>query len=80
MRLELVENDFFTNTRIKAIPILKVIGDADLYCVDESSQISIYRHEENKTEPTNMTFWEVLEFELKELKKRKESKIKEGKH
>jgi len=75
MRLEVVGKEFFANTGIKAVPILKVIGDADLYCVNESSLISIYRHEENKIEPTDMTFWEVLEFELKELKERKNRKI-----
>jgi len=79
MRLEVAGNEFFAKTGIKAIPILKVIGDADLYCVEESSKISIFRHEENKAEPANMTFWEVLEFELKELKERKERKIREGK-
>ena len=80
MRLEVAGNEFFANTGIKAIPILKVIGDADVYCVDESSKISIYRHEENNTEPVNKTFWDVLEFELKELKERKERKIREGAH
>jgi len=80
MRLEVVGNEFLVNTGIKATPILKVIGDADLYCVDGSSQIVIYRHEENKAEPVKMTFWEVLEFELKELKERKERKIKESRH
>ena len=77
MRLEVVANDFLENTGIKAAPILKVIGDADLYCVDENGIIVIYRHEENSIESINMTFWEVLEFELKELKQRKERKIKE---
>lgn len=80
MKLEVAGLEFIANTGIKAIPILKVIGDADVYCVDESSQVSRYRHEENEIEPANMTFWGVLEFELKELKERKERKIKKAKH
>ena len=79
MRLEVAGNKFFAKTGIKATPILKVIGDADVYCVDERSQIVIYRHEENNVEFTNMIFWEVLEFELIKLKERKDRRIKEDK-
>jgi hypothetical protein len=78
MRLDVVGKEFFENTGMKAVPILRIIGDADLYCVDENSQIVRYRHEENNLEPIDMKFWEVLEYELRELKERKERKIKEG--
>ena len=57
-------------------PQLVTQGDVDLYCVDGNSQIVRYRHEENIFENVNLTFWQVLEYELRELKERKERKIK----
>ena len=75
MRLEVAGKEFFENTGIKAVPILKIVGDADLYCVDENSKIGMYRHEENNIETLNMNFWEVLDYELRELKDRKQRKI-----
>jgi hypothetical protein len=80
MRLEVVGNEFISDTGLKAVPILKIIGDADVYCIDDKSNICIYRHEENIIESVNWGFWEVLEYELKELKGRKERKIQDTKH
>ena len=78
MRLEIVGEEFIKETGIKAIPILKVIGDADLYCVIENGKIVRYRHEENRLEEIEMDFWELFEKEIKELMERKEKKIEEN--
>ncbi len=78
MRLEVVGEEFMSGTGLTAIPILKIIGDADVYCIDENSKIGVYRHEENVIEEVHMTFWEVLEQELKALRERKDRKIKES--
>ena len=75
MRLEFAGKKFFENTKMKGVPILRVEGDADLYCIDENSQIVRYCHEENIFENVNLTFWQVLEYELQDLKERKEKKI-----
>jgi len=75
MRLEFVGNQFIEETGIKAIPILKIIGDANMYCVNEHGNIVQYDHEQNIIEDIELDFWELFERELIELKKRKEMKI-----
>ena len=79
MRLDIAGKQFSEKTGINAIPILKIIGDADLYCVNENGKILQYDHEENNVEEIQMNFWELFEKELVELKERKEKKIKESK-
>lgn len=74
MRLDFIGHQFMQETGLKAIPILKIINDADMYCVNEFNDIVKFNHEMNILEPTNMDFWQVWEFELKELKERKETK------
>lgn len=76
MILEVVGKEFFENTGMNGVPILRVVGDADLYCIDGNNQIVRYRHEENIFESIDLTFWQVLEYELQELKERKENKLK----
>lgn len=77
MRLEVSGKRFIAETGIKAVPILKIIGDADLYCVNENGKIAQYNHEGNILNEIKMDFWELFEKELKELKARKEEMIKE---
>jgi hypothetical protein len=76
MRLEIIGKEFIEETGIKAVPILQIIGDADFYCANEKGEIVQYHHEENDVEKIGMNFWELFERELKELKERKEMKIK----
>jgi hypothetical protein len=78
MRLDVVGKEFIKETGIKAVPILKIIGDADLYCVNENGKIVQYNHEESILNEIKMDFWELFEKELKELKERKEETIKEN--
>jgi hypothetical protein len=70
MRLEVVGRQFMEETGIKAAPILTVIGDADLYCVDKDGKILRYNHEENSVDEIQMDFWELFEKEVRELKER----------
>jgi hypothetical protein len=78
MRLEFAGRQFYEENGIKAVPILKIIGDANLYCVNEIGNIVQYDHEQNIVEGIDMDFWELFEKELSELKERKEMKIKEN--
>jgi hypothetical protein len=78
MRLEFAGKQFIEGTGIKAVPVLKIIGDANLYCVNENGKIVQFDHEQNIIEEKGMNFWELFEKELKELKERKEMKIKEN--
>lgn len=57
------------------IPVLKVLGDADVYCINESSQIVKWSHEDNIFEPFHGNFFDLLEYELKELENRRKMKI-----
>jgi hypothetical protein len=79
MRLEFAGKQFSEKTGIKAVPILNIIGDANVYCINEKGKIVRYDHEKNKLEEANMNFWELLEKEIGALKERKEMKIKENK-
>ena len=78
MRLEIVGKNFIENTGLKAVPILKIIGDADLYCVNEKGKIVKYIHDENTMEEIEMNFWELFDKELKELRERKDTKVREN--
>ena len=79
MKLETVGEQFIEMTGIRAVPILQIIGDANLYCVDGTGEIVQYDLGQNIVEKINLNFWELFEKELKELKERKEIKIKESK-
>ena len=64
------------------VPFLKVIGDADVYCFDEKQSIRRFRrfrHETGEMELVPKTFTEVLDFEVAELRKRKDRKLSETK-
>lgn len=74
MKLESVGQQFRQETGIKAVPVLKIINDPDVYCVDESRNIKQFNHETNELLPTNMDFWQIFELELKELSRRKDQK------
>lgn len=57
------------------IPVLKVMGDADVYCLNESGQIVRWSHEENIFEPYEGNFFDLLSYELQELENRRKKKI-----
>ena len=68
--------DEFAQRGHKVLPILKVIGDADVYCFDAEGKIQRWQHETDTFEPFTGGFFDLLEYEFKELDSRK--KTKEG--
>ena len=67
--------EFQSRTGIQAVPCLKIIGDADLYCFDEDGNIAQYNHELNQLESEDRSFFELLDDELGELVQRKDKKL-----
>jgi len=57
------------------IPLLKVIGDADVYCLNQQSEIVKWDHELDEFEKFEGNFFDLLSYEIKELAERKERKI-----
>ncbi len=74
MRLDGAAASFRQRSGLAAAPILKIVGDADVYCVDAGAQILRYDHELNELTPANKSFWEIFEYEIAELAARKERK------
>lgn len=72
MRLDIAAETFQNDTGLAAAPILRIVGDADLYCVDPNGAIVRFDHETNELEPVNMSFWQVFEHEAAELRARKD--------
>ncbi len=58
----------------KVLPILKVIGDADVYCFNPEGKIQRWMHEGDLFEPFDGTFFDLLEYEFKELDERRKRK------
>jgi hypothetical protein len=72
MRLDFAAETFQRDTGLSAAPVLRVVGDANLYCVDPNGAIVRFDHETNELEPVSMNFWQVLEHEISELRARKD--------
>jgi hypothetical protein len=75
MRLDAAAEAFQQDTGLAAAPILRVVGDADLYCVNASAAIVRFNHETGEFRSVGMNFWQVLEHETKELRARKDQKV-----
>jgi hypothetical protein len=75
MRLDHVAQRFQDGTGHKCVPILKVIGDANVYCVDSSGSIVRYDHETNSLSAEPGDFWTVFEREIEQLTGRKVRKV-----
>lgn len=73
MRIDIAASEF-KEMGHSAVPILKVIGDADVYCVNESGDIVRWSHEEDSFEPFKGTFFDLLSYELRELEERRVKK------
>ena len=77
MRLDYVGPEFQRETGLKAVPILKVMSDADVFCVDGRGDLFSFDHETNQLSPLEMDFWELLEREIAELVGRKNRLVRE---
>lgn len=56
------------------VPVLEVIGDAHLFCVNNHGHIVRWSHETGKLTPVEGTFLQLLERETKNLRERKDRK------
>ncbi|HKU13597.1 MAG TPA: hypothetical protein VJQ52_04325 [Steroidobacteraceae bacterium] len=52
-------------------PILRIVGDADVFCATSSGSIVRFQHETDELEPFDGDFWQLLETEVRELYERK---------
>jgi hypothetical protein len=67
MRLELVAHNFFLKTGRRAVPVLEIVRDADVYCLTQEGDLARYRHAEGSLEPVRKDFWQILDDELRAL-------------
>jgi hypothetical protein len=74
MRISDAAESFQKGTGLTAAPVLRLVGDRDLYCVDATGKLVQFRHEENVLEPVRISFWALFEREVAELVKRKHRK------
>lgn len=74
MRMETAALELREQTGFTAMPVLKVVGDADLYCVDSGGQLVQFNHELDLLEPVELGFFALFEREVEELVKRVEQK------
>jgi hypothetical protein len=77
MRLDLAGRRFQEQTGLAAAPILKIQGDANVFCVDASGSILAYDHEQNSLTPEGADFWQLFEREVSALAERKKRLIRE---
>ena len=77
MRLDVVGRRFQAETGHAAVPIFKIMGDADVYCTDANGQLLLFDHELNTLEPVELDFWNLLERETRELVERKNRLVAE---
>jgi hypothetical protein len=76
MNLESNARGFQAETKLTAIPFLKIIADADAYCFAPDGTVVRWSHELNKLEEQEQqSFFELLDYELGELVERKERKL-----
>jgi hypothetical protein len=78
MRLDCAAESFQKGTGLVAAPVLKIVGDANVYCVDPEGRLVRFDHDENNLEPVALDFWHLLEREIVELHARKVRKKNGG--
>jgi hypothetical protein len=75
MNLETQAKNFQKETGHTAIPILKIMSDPNVYCVEKQGAMVRWDHESNEFSSDGKTFFEILDFELGELADRKRRKF-----
>lgn len=71
MNLEMAAIEFRSETGHQAVPFLKIVGDANIYCFIATGDIVRWNHETDEFEKIEKSFYDVLENEVRELKERK---------
>lgn len=75
MKLETAAESFRNRQLAMPVaPILRIEGDADVYCTTPDGRIVQYRHETDELDPFDGDFWQLLEQEMRGLHERKERK------
>jgi hypothetical protein len=74
MRLDSAAESFQKDTGLRAAPILKVVGDADIFCVDSEGRLVQFNHETNELTLVPLNFWQLLDQEIADLRARKDRK------
>lgn len=70
MRLEVVGQQFKNETGLAAVPVLRLVGDANVYCVGEQGEMLRFDHELGTLEPVEGSFFQVFEREVSALVER----------
>lgn len=74
MRIDFVAKQLHDETGKKVLPVLKIVGDADIYCVNDETALVRFNHELGEFEPIDLGFFELFEREIRELGDRTERK------
>jgi hypothetical protein len=74
MRLDHAAETFRARTGLVAAPVLKIEGDADVYCVDAIGGLCRFDHETNELRPVEGDYWSILDREIGALRARKDRK------
>lgn len=79
MKIDAVASSYKDISGKLVLPILKVVGDIDIYFYDKDCNIIQYNHEENSFKNVKMSFWELFEREVSELFERKKNRVSANK-
>jgi hypothetical protein len=75
MRLDVAAERFRDETGLDAAPVLKIIGDANVFCTSAGGQLQEFDHELNTLAPVDLDFWGLLDRELAALAARKKRRV-----
>lgn len=78
MRLESAGQRFKEETGHVAVPVLRILSDANVYCVGKSGEMLRFDHEQGKLDAVDGSFFQVFEQEVAALVKRAERKKNGG--
>ncbi len=70
VNLEQVALAFRSETKLPLVPVLRRLGDADMYCLDASGQLVWFDHETRNLLPISLDFFGLLEQETSALVER----------
>jgi hypothetical protein len=74
MRMDAAARQLKADAGLTALPVLRVVGDANLYCVDAGGGMVRFDHELGVLEPVEGGFFDLLDRELAHLRERTERK------
>lgn len=75
MRLDRAAEVFQADTGLIAAPVLKIVGDPSVFCVDLSGGLCRFDVDTGTLRALDTTFWQLFEDEVREIKGRKDKKL-----